>query len=84
MLGFISPIKSRVSLSSRPIPPFYNKGKESGLTKQRLSYLFLRRCKLRVSSPFLRMGENGSSKGGRREAQRRHDSVSTPAVTGNR
>ena len=46
------PVKSRVSLSSRPVPPFYNKGNESNLSKQDLSYLFLRHCKLRVISVF--------------------------------
>ncbi|KWW26400.1 MAG: hypothetical protein AUK64_2571, partial [bacterium P201] len=33
------PVQSRVSLSSRPVPPFYNKGNESNLSKQDLSYL---------------------------------------------
>ena len=47
------PVKSRVSLSSRPVPPFYNKGNESNLSKQDLSYLFLRHCKLRVESVFV-------------------------------
>ena len=46
------PVKSRVSLSSRPVPPFYNKGNESNLSKQDLSYLFLRHCKLRDKSVF--------------------------------
>jgi hypothetical protein len=46
----LGPVKSRVSLSSRPVPPFYNKGRESSLTKQKKFNLFLRRCKLRVKS----------------------------------
>ena len=44
------PVKSRVSLSSRPVPPSYNKGREPDLTKQDLYNIFLRRCKLRVKS----------------------------------
>ena len=31
------PVESRVSLSSRPVPPSYNKGRESNLTKQKNS-----------------------------------------------
>ena len=42
------PVKSRVSLSSRPVPPSYNKGRESNLTKQDFYDLFLSRCKLRA------------------------------------
>ena len=42
------PVKFRVSLSSRPVPPSYNKGRESDLTKQKNPVFFLRRCKLRV------------------------------------
>jgi len=44
------PAISQVSLSSRPVPPSYNKGRESNLTKQKIFYLFLRRCKLRAIS----------------------------------
>ena len=42
------PVKFRVSLSSRPVPPSYNKGRESDLTKQKNPVFFLRRCKLRA------------------------------------
>jgi len=32
---------SKVSLSSRPVPPSYNKGRESNLTKQKILSFFL-------------------------------------------
>ena len=46
------PAISQVSLSSRPVPPSYNKGREPNLTKQKIFCLFLRRCKLRVQFVF--------------------------------
>ena len=47
------PVESRGALCSSPVPPFYNKGNESNLSKQDLSYLFLRHCKLRDKSVFV-------------------------------
>ena len=34
------PGRFQVPLSSRPVPPFYNKGREPDLTKQKLFYFF--------------------------------------------
>ena len=44
------PVKSRVSLSSRPVPPSYNKGRESNLTKQKNSIFFLDAANLECKS----------------------------------